>query len=207
MCPSKEHWESTYAAKAADRVSWFQPHAQRSLRLIEEAGAAPGEGLIDVGGGASTLVDDLLERGHSALSVLDVSAAALEVARVRLGEKARAVRWIEADITAAELPQQAYALWHDRAVFHFLTEAEQRRAYLANLLGALRPGGHLVVATFAEDGPALCSGLPVVRYSAARLQEAFGAAFTLLRSEDEAHRTPAGALQSFIYCYFRRADR
>jgi SAM-dependent methyltransferase len=203
--PAREHWEKTYSSKPADRVSWFQPHAERSLRLIAEAGIAPSAGLIDVGGGASTLVDDLLAKGYSALSVLDVSAAALALAQARLGARAEAVRWIEGDITAVALPPRAYALWHDRAVFHFLTAAEQRRAYLTSLLHALQPGGHLIVATFAENGPTLCSGLPVQRYSAARLQEEFGAAFTLLRSEEEAHRTPGGAVQNFVYCHFRRA--
>jgi SAM-dependent methyltransferase len=201
---SKQHWEGVYAAKPPERVSWYQPHAEHSLRLIRETGVAPAAPIIDVGGGASTLVDDLLDAGHAALTVLDLSAAAIAAARQRLGARAQAVRWIEADITRVELPRHGYAVWHDRAVFHFLTSAEERRAYVRAVLHAVRPGGHVIVASFAEDGPTECSGLPVMRYSADALHAEFGAAFTLLRHAKEAHHTPAGTVQQFVWCYCLR---
>lgn len=200
----KEHWERVYATKQARQVSWYQPRAERSLRLIAQTGAPRGAAITDVGGGASTLVDDLLREGYTSLTVLDVSAAALAAARARLGEQARAVTWLEADVTQVDLPAAAYDIWHDRAVFHFLTEAPHRRAYVATLLRALRPGGHVVIATFAEDGPEKCSGLPVVRFSPAELKAALGDAFTLLQYEREEHHTPGGAAQRFVYCLFRR---
>jgi SAM-dependent methyltransferase len=201
---AQDHWERVYTTKPSDGVSWFQAHAEQSLRLIRASGLPSSAQIMDVGGGASTLVDDLLAHGYSALTVLDLSAAALEQVRARLGAQGRRVRWLVGDITQAELPQHAYDLWHDRAVFHFLTEAEQRRAYVAQVLHALRPGGHVVVATFAEDGPAQCSGLPVARYSPDALQAEFGAPFELLEQRREAHRTPTGAVQQFIYCHCRR---
>src|SRR5574338_1037873 len=195
---AKEHWERFYGSKPVEALSWYQAHAERSLRLIGATGAALGAAIIDVGGGASTLVDDLLDRGYSALTVLDVSAIALAAARRRLGPRAAVVRWIEADIRDAPLPSQAFEVWHDRAVFHFLTEAEDRRAYVAQARRAVKAGGHVILASFAEDGPSRCSGLPVMRYSPAALQTEFGPGFTLLRHEREAHHTPAGVVQSFI---------
>lgn len=202
---SKEHWEHVYSTKAANSVSWFQEHADLSLQLIEATGVAPTAAIIDVGGGASTLVDDLLAKGFANITVLDLAGAGLKTAQERLGARADQVVWREADITKAELPAQAYDVWHDRAVFHFLTEPEDRRAYLRVLLHAVKPGGHVVIATFAEDGPLQCSGLPVRRYSAEELLAELGEAFTLVAQRKEAHRTPAGAIQRFTYCYCRKA--
>ena len=202
----KEHWERVYASKATDAVSWFQEHAEQSLRLIRGTGVPLSGSIIDVGGGASTLVDDLLRDGYSAISVLDLSAAALAAARLRLGVRADAVQWIEADITQAELPLHGYDIWHDRAVFHFLTDGAARQAYVDAVLRAVKPGGHVIVATFAEDGPTQCSGLPVMRYTADELHAEFGAPFTLLAHEREEHRTPNGVVQSFVYCYCRTSS-
>ncbi len=199
----KDHWEGVYTTKAAHAVSWYQPRAVRSLSLIEQTGLPLSAAIIDIGGGASTLVDDLLAAGHTDLTVLDLSAAALRAAQARVGEPGAALTWLEADITQAELPSQAFDLWHDRAVFHFLTAAGDRLAYLQAVQRALRPGGHMIIATFAEDGPDKCSGLAVQRYSAESLHTEVGEAFTLLRHEQEAHATPFGTVQSFIYCLFR----
>ena len=201
----KEHWERIYATKHAQQVSWYRPSAERSLHLIRQTGVPRTAAIIDVGGGASTLVDDLLREGYTSLTVLDLSATALAAARERLGDQACNVTWLDADITQTRLPKAAYDVWHDRAVFHFLTQAQQRQAYLAALARALRPGGHAVIATFAEDGPEKCSGLPVVRYSPAELKAELGPAFTLVQYEREEHRTPAGVVQQFVYCLFRRA--
>lgn len=200
----QQHWEQVYRSRPADGVSWFQPHAVRSLSLIRATGLANSAAIIDVGGGASPLVDDLLDHGYGAVTVLDLSGTALATAQQRLGPRAARVQWIEADVTAAGLPHHGYDIWHDRAVFHFLTAPQQRRAYLQTMLDALKPGGHAIIATFAEDGPTQCSGLPVRRYSAASLQSELGAAFTLVQHEQEAHRTPTGQLQKFIYCCFLR---
>jgi SAM-dependent methyltransferase len=201
----KEHWEKVYATKPSDEVSWFQPHAEQSLRLIRGTGVPRSGAIIDVGGGASTLVDDLLADGYQALTVLDLSAAALQAAQQRLGPRARAVQWVEANITTADLPAQAYDIWHDRAVFHFLTDPAARQAYVDAVLRSVKPGGHVIVATFDEDGPTQCSGLPVMRYSADALHAEFGAPFTLLSHEKEEHHTPFGAVQKFVYCYCRKA--
>jgi ubiquinone/menaquinone biosynthesis C-methylase UbiE len=201
---SKNHWEKVYTTKATDAVSWFQPHADTSVGLIRATGAALDASIIDVGGGASTLVDDLLALGYTNLTVLDLSAAALAAARRRLGSKASAVRWIEADITRANLPDREFDVWHDRAVFHFLTSPEERAAYVQAVFRAVKPGGHVIVATFAEDGPNQCSGLPVMRYRPDELHAEFGDAFTLLNHEKEAHHTPSGTVQQFVYCYCRR---
>lgn len=201
---SKDHWENVYTTKATDAVSWFQPHAEVSLELIKATGSGRDAAIIDVGGGASTLVDDLLAQGYTDLTVLDLSAAALAAARSRLGSSASRVRWIAADITRAELPANRYDIWHDRAVFHFLTTAEEREAYVQTVFRAVKPGGHVIVATFAEDGPEQCSGLPVMRYRPDQLHAEFGEAFFLLKHEKEAHHTPAGKVQQFVYCYCRR---
>jgi 2-polyprenyl-3-methyl-5-hydroxy-6-metoxy-1,4-benzoquinol methylase len=203
--PSKAHWEQVYTRKPAAEVSWYQEHAEQSLRLIRGTGAPRSAAVIDVGGGASTLVDDLLADGYTAVTVLDLSANALAAARQRLGARADAVTWIEVSITDVALPRHAYDVWHDRAVFHFLTTPQERRAYVAAVQRAVKPGGHVIVATFAEDGPTQCSGLPVMRYSPAELHAQFGAAFSLLGQEREEHHTPAGAVQKFIYCYCRLA--
>jgi SAM-dependent methyltransferase len=203
---SKKHWEQVYTTKATNAVSWFQEHADQSLRLIRDSGVARSDSIIDVGGGASTLVDDLLRDGYGALTVLDLSAAALAAAQRRLGRRAREVQWVEADITTVALPLHAYDLWHDRAVFHFLTSPEQRAVYVQAVIRAVKPGGHVIVATFAEDGPTQCSGLPVMRYRADDLHAEFGQPFELLKHEKEAHHTPFGTVQKFVYCYCRKAS-
>lgn len=201
--PQKEHWEQVYTTKPTTGVSWFQAHAEQSLQLIQDTGVSRSAAIIDVGGGASTLVDDLLAGGYRALSVLDISAAALKAVQARLGNAAEQVHWLVGDITSIDLPTQAFDVWHDRAVFHFLTTPEQRAAYVRQVLRAVKPGGHVIVSTFAEDGPLQCSGLPVMRYSADGLHAEFGAPFELVRHEQEEHRTPAGSIQKFVYCYCR----
>ncbi len=201
---SKAHWENVYATKATDAVSWFQPHADVSLGLIRSTLLGHDAGIIDVGGGASTLIDDLVANGYTDLTVLDLSGAALNAARQRLGERASQVHWIEADITQVELPTNRYDIWHDRAVFHFLTDPADRAAYVRTVLRSVKPGGHVIVATFAEDGPLQCSGLPVMRYRPGELHDQFGETFVLLDHRKEEHHTPSGAAQSFVYCYCRR---
>lgn len=203
---SKEHWEKVYTTKATDAVSWFQEHAENSLKLIQQTGVPLSAAIIDIGGGASTLVDDLLAKGYSNLSVHDLSAAALSASENRLGTKANDVNWVVADITKADLPVQNYDVWHDRAVFHFLTSAEDRQAYVQAILRAVKQGGHVIVATFAEDGPLQCSGLPVMRYKSDELHAEFGEPFTLVHHEKESHQTPFGTAQQFTYCYCRKVS-
>ena len=202
----KYHWETVYSEKGAEAVSWYQPHADMSLALIGDTGVSRDAPVIDVGGGASTLIDDLLSEGYADLSVLDLSRSALDLAQARLGTRAERVKWIEADVTTVELPENHFDVWHDRAVFHFLISAAHRSAYVANVMRALKPSGHLIMATFAEDGPTSCSGLPVMRYSPAQLHAEFGSGFELIRHEREEHVTPGGTAQRFVYCYFRRAS-
>lgn len=201
---SKDHWEHVYSTKKTDGVSWFQEHAERSMRLIRDTGVPCSAEIIDVGGGASTLVDDLLGNGYSAVSVLDLSAAALSVAKARLGQRASEVQWFEGDITKITLPVHAFDVWHDRAVFHFLTDKEDREAYVGTVLRSVKPSGHVIVATFAEDGPLQCSGLPVMRYGSSELHAEFGSPFDLVKHEREEHHTPFGTVQNFLYCYCRK---
>jgi len=198
---ARDHWETVYQNKPADTVSWFQPHARQSLELIQRVAGEQAARVIDVGSGASTLVDDLMAQTQMKVSVLDISAAALDVARARLGRQAAQVQWIVGDITQVALPEQAYDIWHDRAVFHFLTEPAQREAYVEQVRRSVRPGGHVIVAAFGPDGPTQCSGLPVVRYEPESLHAQFGDAFQLLEHLSEAHYTPAGAIQQFVYCH------
>lgn len=197
----KSHWENVYTQRRVDEVSWFQEHAEQSLMLMQHAGLSRESSIIDVGGGASRLVDDLIAGGHTQVTVLDLSATAMRHARDRLGPAAAAVTWIEGDITDVALPPAAFDLWHDRAVFHFLTEAWQRAAYVEQVRRAVRPGGHVIVAAFAPDGPLRCSGLPVVRYAPEQLHAEFGDAFRLVEHAEEAHVTPSGSVQHFIYCH------
>ena len=199
----KAHWDNVYRSTPLTKVSWFQPHAIRSLDLIRRVCPTTCGPLIDVGGGTSTLVDDLLDAGYQDLTVLDISAVALEEARERLGGRAGLVRWLEADILNAPLRRAAYSVWHDRAVFHFLTEPHDRSRYVAKVREAVRPGGFVLVATFAQEGPPRCSGLEVARYSPETLHAEFGAGFRLLSSEHEEHVTPRGVHQAFIYCLCR----
>jgi ubiquinone/menaquinone biosynthesis C-methylase UbiE len=198
---SISHWEEVYATRAADAVSWYQPHAILSLDLIRRIGVAAGTRVIDVGGGASTLVDDLLADGKADVTVLDISQGALRLARDRLGARADKVHWIQGDITQVQLPAAAYDIWHDRAVFHFLTEPADRAAYVEQVRRAVRPGGHVIVAAFGPEGPTQCSGLPVVRYDPGQLHAQFGGRFELVDHLSETHRTPAGAVQQFVYCH------
>lgn len=201
---SKEHWEHIYRTRQVDQVSWYQEHPESSLRLIRATGVPKTAKIIDVGGGASRLVDELIADGYSALTVLDLSAAALDAAKKRLGARASAVRWIEADITRVDFSPFEYDVWHDRAVFHFLTSSQDRDAYISAVLKAVKRGGNVIVATFAENGPDHCSGLPVMRYSADRLHSEFGESFALVTQEKEAHETPSGVVQQFVYCYCRK---
>lgn len=200
---NRTHWEHVYATKRADQVSWYQVHPLLSLQYIQNTGIDKSAQIIDIGGGASTLVDHLLVDGFQNVTVLDISVTALRVAQRRLGPRAQTVIWLEADITEAGLPHQKYNVWHDRAVFHFLTRAEDRRLYVDAVRQAVKPGGHIIVATFAPDGPDKCSGLDVARYDSERLHSEFGADFELVDSTHEEHQTPFGTEQKFIYCYCR----
>jgi SAM-dependent methyltransferase len=200
----KEHWENIYREKGATAVSWYQPHFEKSLETILHAGLTPAASVLDVGGGASTFLDDLLLRGFTNITVLDISSTALNIAKARLGPGASLVRWIEADITRTILPYQHYDLWHDRAVFHFLTGPDDRERYVKALDQGVKAGGHIILSTFALDGPPQCSGLDVVRYSPESLQAELGDAFELLESFSEDHVTPSGTTQRFIYCHFRK---
>jgi SAM-dependent methyltransferase len=198
------HWERVYAAKKPDEVSWYRPHLEISLRLIASAARHRDARIIDVGGGESTLADDLVTRGYRDVTVLDVSGTALDVARERLGDRAARVRWIRGDVTTYPVEANAYDVWHDRAVFHFLTRAEQRKAYVAALLAGTTFGSAVIMATFALDGPDTCSGLPVQRYSPRTLAAEIGPPFVLTDETQEMHTTPSGAQQPFSYVVFRR---
>jgi len=197
------HWENVYATRGEREVSWFQERPALSLELIGAAGATPASSVIDVGGGASRLVDALLAGGFKVVTVLDISAAALTASRRRIGSAAATVTWIVSDITTWE-PPQTYDLWHDRAVLHFLTDAGDRAAYVTRLMKALRPGGHAIIGTFALDGPERCSGLPVVRYDASRLANLLGPQFELVDSRTQNHATPMGGTQRFQFSLFQR---
>ncbi|MFT6145270.1 MAG: 2-polyprenyl-3-methyl-5-hydroxy-6-metoxy-1,4-benzoquinol methylase [Myxococcota bacterium] len=200
----QEHWQGVYRSKAVDRVSWYQPTAATSLRRILRTQVDPTEAVIDVGGGASVLVDALLEEGFEDVSVLDLSAAALNISQTRLRKRAALARWHVGSVLDVELPEGGTSVWHDRAVFHFMATETQQHAYLKTMAHAVRPGGHAIIATFAEDGPTTCSGLPVTRYSAEQLAAVFTPAFTLVSCESEQHTTPAGETQSFTVCHLRR---
>lgn len=201
---NRTHWENVYQTKAVETVSWFQEHAERSLALIQSIGDSRSASIIDVGAGASTLVDDLLTDGYENISVLDLSSEALSLAGKRLGPKGRDVKWIVGDICSAELPERAYDIWHDRAVFHFLTDEADRRRYVAQVWNAVRPGGFVIVATFGPNGPLQCSNLDVCRYAPESLHGEFGAGYELMGHQTELHTTPAGQTQEFVYCYCRR---
>jgi len=201
----KQHWEAVYAAKPVQESSWHQANPALSLSMIGAAASGPGASLIDVGGGASLLVDHLLDLGYRDLTVLDIAAAALDQARRRLGPRAGGVRWIESDVTAF-LPTRTWDIWHDRAAFHFLTEAADRRRYVDVLRRALPVGGQAIIAAFAPDGPQRCSGLDIVRYDAVRLGAELGASFSLQERRFEAHLTPTGREQRFGFFRFRRDD-
>jgi len=201
---AKTHWESVYADRAPNAVSWYRPHLETSLALIERAANGnKSASIIDVGGGESTLVDDLIGRGCEQITVLDVSQVAIEVTKKRLGRAAEQVRWITADITQVQAEESFCDVWHDRAVFHFLTAAEQQIAYVRNVAKTVKPGGHVIVSTFGPEGPTKCSGLEVMRYDAESLHSQFGVRFRLIESSKELHHTPLGSTQQFLYCYCR----
>ena len=201
MTDRRAHWDQVWRSRGPEQVSWYQPEPRVSLELIAAAGIARDAGIIDIGGGASVLVDRLLDLGYTNLAVLDIAGAAMQASRSRLGARAAAVAWHEADVTGFEPPRR-YALWHDRAVFHFLTQAGDRRRYVATLRKALQPGGTVVIATFAPDGPPKCSGLDVMRHDERSLGAELGEDFLLREVRRETHRTPSEAEQRFIYCRF-----
>lgn len=205
MADPSMHWEKVYGTKKFDAVSWYAQHLAQSLRLITGLAPQKDAAIIDVGGGESTLVDDLLGLGYSNLSVLDISARAINFTRHRLGARANAVHWYVADITRADFGDRKFDLWHDRAVFHFLTDADSRLAYVRLVQQVVKPGGHVVMATFGPQGPVQCSGLDVVRYDAQSLHGEFGDQFRLLGSATEQHATPFGTQQQFLYCWCRLA--
>lgn len=200
---SVAHWESVYGRKKFDQVSWFRPHLEQSLAYVQRAGLAPDAAIIDVGAGASTFVDDLLDAGYSRLTALDLSSTALEVSRARLGARAGLVNWLVGDVTRLDLPARAFDFWHDRAVFHFLRDPADRARYVAQVRAALKPGGHLVVATFGPHGPERCSDLDTMRYSGDELHAQFGGEFRKVDELIELHPTPSGREQEFVYCYCR----
>lgn len=202
----KSHWETVYTTKGEDQVSWFQENPAPSLELIDRARPAPESAIIDIGGGASRLVDSLLARGFKRVTVLDISQAALDAARARIGDRAGEVEWVAADVTNWQ-PTHGFDIWHDRAAFHFLIDPADRSAYVARLRQAVRPGGHVIIGTFALDGPEKCSGLPVNRYDAASLAGELGEGFELADSLRQDHATPWNSTQHFQFCIFRRTGR
>ena len=205
MEAKRAHWDNVYQTKTSDAVSWYAPHLETSLKLIQRATNDRHAGIIDVGGGESTLVDDLVHHAYDRVSVLDISQKAIDVARERLGKSGAKVAWYCADITTATLPEAFFDVWHDRAVFHFLTREEDRQRYVEQVLRSVRHGGHVIVSTFGPEGPEKCSGLDVVRYDANGLHGQFGRSFELIESSTELHNTPFGTKQQFLYCFCRLA--
>jgi len=202
----RRHWENVYKTKQPTEVSWYRPHLEISLQLIEEAAPNRDAHIIDVGAGESTLIDDLLARGYRNLYALDLSSTALDVAKARLGDSAAKVNWLCADVRTFAFGRHRYDVWHDRAVFHFLTDANARVAYVRQVARAVKPGGHVIVATFDPEGPTRCSGLDVVRYDPEALHDEFGTAFRLVKHRTELHQTPTGSIQQFTYCYCKLAE-
>lgn len=201
----KEHWEQVYSSKPTDRLGWFKPHLQTSVSWIQSLELPADAAILDVGVGASSLVDDLLKQNYESVTVLDISSTALSLLRERLGHDAKKVHWLGADITAVDLPPGHFDLWHDRAVFHFLTEDDQIQGYRQNLVNSLKPRGHLIIGTFAPEAPAKCSGLPVQRYDHELLARTLGDELELLRHHKEMHITPGGVEQMYLYCQFRKS--
>lgn len=197
------HWETIYREKAPDAVSWYSPHLDTSLALIERTSVSRSAAIIDVGGGESTLVDDLLARGYQNISVLDISQTAIDANKRRLGDSSLRVHWIAGDIMKVDLDPLAFDVWHDRAVFHFLTDSADRLAYVRQVVHTVKPGGHVIVGTFGPEGPRSCSGLDVARYDTDSLHDEFGERFQLLDSSKQLHQTPFGTVQQFHYCYCR----
>lgn len=201
---ARDHWDQVYLKKTAKEVSWYQPSPERSLALMERAGLARDAEIIDVGGGISSLPAELLLRGYTRLTIVDISEQALRSAEARLGEKASQITWVRADICAVELPQNTFSFWHDRAVYHFLTDATQRALYTAAVRRSLLPGGYLLISGFGPEGPEKCSGLAVRKIQPDELQAELGSGFQLLAWETEEHLTPWGSSQAFVYAFFRR---
>ena len=197
----QRHWDNVYTTKAPSEVSWFRPHLEMSLSLIQRSTGNRKASIIDVGGGESTLVDDLLARGFGDLTVLDISQTAIDVTKARLGSAANQVKWLIDDVTRADLPAHTYDVWHDRAVFHFLTDPNQRSAYVRKVAASVKRGGHVIIGTFGPEGPTKCSGLEVHRYDSNSLHNEFGSRFHLIDSQKELHQTPLGATQQFLYCF------
>jgi 2-polyprenyl-3-methyl-5-hydroxy-6-metoxy-1,4-benzoquinol methylase len=197
------HWDKIYREKPPGQLSWHRPHLEVSLKLIEAAAPARSASIIDVGGGQSTLVDDLLARKYENVTVLDLSPMAIELTKKRLGAAAQQVQWLVTNVTEANLDAQAYDVWHDRAVFHFLTKEEARKDYVRQVGRAVKPGGYVIVGTFGPQGPQKCSGLDVVRYDAESLHGEFGTKFELVESFSENHTTPWETTQQFLYCLCR----
>ncbi len=200
---SRAHWNKIYSEKAPNAVSWYRAHLETSLGLIEQVSPGRSSAIIDVGGGESTLVDDLLAHGYKDVTVLDISQTAIDGNKSRLGELSKQIKWRVADITHVELEASAFDVWHDRAVFHFLTSLHDRAAYVRQVARATRRGGYVIISTFGVEGPRKCSGLDVVRYDAESLHSEFGVHFRLLGSSNETHQTPFGTTQQFLYCYCR----
>jgi 2-polyprenyl-3-methyl-5-hydroxy-6-metoxy-1,4-benzoquinol methylase len=198
----KSHWENVYRTKAPAQTSWYSPHLETSLAMIRRAAGSPSPSIIDVGGGQSSLVDDLLAAGYGSITVLDIAQTALNHVRLRLGTAAQSVQWLVGDVTQMTLPPRCYDVWHDRAVFHFLTQPAQQAAYVRQVLSAVKPGGRIILAVFGPQGPEKCSGLDVVRNDPTSLHEQLGERFRLLESSLELHQTPFGTVQQFLYCSF-----
>lgn len=203
----RSHWDEIYRTRNPSQLSWFQRDAKLSLELIARASPDRESAIVDVGAGASTLVDGLLAAGYSHITLLDVSADALAHSRQRISPAPTSLVWLIGDVLTADLPSASVGVWHDRAVFHFLIAAADRSRYVERVKLAVRPGGYVVVATFAEDGPSRCSGLPAARYSTPALHGEFGADFRLIESCPEEHVTPSGAVQTFTYCMLRYEPR
>jgi 2-polyprenyl-3-methyl-5-hydroxy-6-metoxy-1,4-benzoquinol methylase len=200
---AKEHWESVYTAKRPEEVSWYCPHLETSLSLIERV-AHSQSAIIDIGAGVSTLAGDLVRRGFSNITVLDVSENALSTARQRLGTNSAEIQWLIADVCETQLPQRHYDVWHDRAVFHFLIQPDRRASYVAQASNSLKTGGYVVIGTFGPEGPTRCSGLQTARYDANALEQEFGDQFRLVETLADSHTTPTGAQQQFTYCILEK---
>jgi hypothetical protein len=203
MCNS-EHWNQIYSDRATDSLGWYKPHLDTPLAWIDELDLDPRAPIIDVGGGVSTLVDDLLARGHRSLTVLDLSSSAIQTTRQRLGDAAAAVTWLVGDVTEIALPRRYYRLWHDRAVFHFLIQPESRQKYRQAVLNSLEAGGYFIIGAFSPEAPPQCSGLPVQRYDTELLSTTLGEPFELRLHKQEMHTTPGGVRQDYIYCLFQK---
>lgn len=203
----QRHWQSIYGQKDPAQVSWFEPTPAFSLAMLDAVAAHPGQSVIDVGAGASRLANALLQRGFTDITALDIAAGGLDVARRELGPAASRITWITADLLSWH-PEKRYDIWHDRAVFHFITDPAQQRRYVQTALAALSPHGTMIIATFADDGPPACSGLPVARYSPAQLADTLNrhadATLAVLEERREQHRTPWGASQAFTWIALNR---